>query len=282
MFLLTGYQSSLLNARRCKQLSRCEPAKKLVFRRIHCLAVQAIHLGATRVQPPLLLAQSLRADENPSNPLSKGMNTDARAQYFDLREGSDAADYFIDGAFMATEKLKAKYELHYVDTNVSGKSEQDWESFHLKGIYFPSEGKWGNTPYRTAVGLEWIKSFDNADRCIGLDSDVISPFGGVALHATPDLMLIPPVQHYVEYDGDEVNLTAARLIGLWKFSHGYWGKLHAKVPYDWDNNIAPASAEVQFGRMFNPRFGLYMEGLAGIGNDRSYDWGAGLGLRFIY
>jgi hypothetical protein len=231
---------------------------------------------------PLLYMQSVIAEENPSNPLSKGMNTDIRAQYFDLRHGSDATDYFVDGAFMATDKLKIKYELHYVDTNVTGKSEQDWESFHLKGIYFPREGKWGDTPYRTAVGLEWIQSFDNADKGIGLDSDVISPFCGVAIQASADLTLIPLVQHYVEYSGDEVSLTAARLIGLWKLSQGYWGKLDAKLPYDWDNEIAPASAEVQFGRMFNPRFGLYLEGLAGIGDDRAYDWGAGIGLRFIY
>jgi hypothetical protein len=56
-----------------------------------------------------------------------------------------------------------------------------------------------------------------------VDSDVISPFGGVALQATPDLMLIPLLQHYVQYDGDEINLTAARLIGLWRFDLGYWG-----------------------------------------------------------
>lgn len=111
---------------------------------------------------------------------------------------------------------------------------------------------------------------------------MISPFGGVALQATPDLMLIPLLQHYVEYDGDEVNLTAARLIGLWKLDRGYWGKLDAKLPYDWDDEVFPASAEVQLGRMFNPRFGLYFEGLAGLGNERAYNWGLGIGLRFIY
>jgi len=63
------------------------------------------------------------------------VNTDIRAQYLDLRDGSDLTDYFVDGGFMATEKLKVKYELHYWDTNVTGSSEQDWESFHLKGIY---------------------------------------------------------------------------------------------------------------------------------------------------
>jgi hypothetical protein len=69
---------------------------------------------------------------------------------------------------------------------------------------------------------------------------------------------------------------------LWSLSGGYWGKLDAKVPYDWDDETVPAIVEVQFGRMFNQGFGLYLEALAGVGDDRPYDWGAGLGLRFVY
>ncbi len=41
------------------------------------------------------LAQE-QAGENASNPLSKGMNTDVRNQYFDLRDGSERYDYFVD------------------------------------------------------------------------------------------------------------------------------------------------------------------------------------------
>ncbi len=29
-------------------------------------------------------------------------------------------------------------------------------------------------------------------------------------------------------------------------------------------------------------FGAYAEVLAGIGNDRPYDWGTGVGVRFVY
>ena len=108
---------------------------------------RALFLALTLSTPVALLA------ENPSNPLAKSVNTDIRAQYLDLRDDSDLTDYFVDGGFMATEKLKVKYELHYWDTNVTGSSEQDWESVHLKGIYFPTSGKWGNTSYRTAVGF---------------------------------------------------------------------------------------------------------------------------------
>jgi hypothetical protein len=227
-------------------------------------------------------AEGGAVSENASNPLSKGMNTDIRAQDFDLRGGADRTEYSVDGAFMASDKLKIKYEANYWDTDTSGRSEQDWESFHLKGIYYPKEGKWGNTPYRVATGLEWIKSSDNAELGIGGDSDLISPFFGVALKAGDNLTLIPLLQHYVEYNGDEVNLTAARLIGLWSLSDGYWSKLDAKLPYDWDGETAPATVEVQLGRMFSPGFGLYVEGLVGVGDDRPYNWGMGLGLRFVY
>lgn len=168
--------------------------------------------------------------ENPSNPLSKGKNTDLHGQYFDRRDGSERYDYYIDGAFMASDKLKIKYELHYWDTDVTGRSEQDWESFHLKGIYFPKEGRFGDTPYRLAVGLELIQSFDNQDKGIGGGSDIISPFVGVALGVSKDLMIIPLVQHYEEYDGPNVQLTAARLIGLWKLPNAYWASWTPKCP----------------------------------------------------
>ena len=55
------------------------------------------------------------------------------------------------------------------------------------------------------------------------------------------------------------------------------------MPVDWENdNAILASGEVQLGKMFTPSFGTYMEGLFGIGDDRPYDWGVGVGARFNY
>jgi hypothetical protein len=34
--------------------------------------------------------------------------------------------------------------------------------------------------------------------------------------------------------------------------------------------------------MFNPNFGVFAEALIGVGGDRPYDQGLGLGLRFNY
>jgi len=118
--------------------------------------------------------------ENASNPLAKVKNTDLRWQYVDRDDGR-VNDLFIDGAFMANDKLKIKYELHYWETNVTGSSENDWESITLKGIYFPTEGIRGKLKYRIALGLDWIVDMGNQDKGIGSGADQLAPFAGIAL-----------------------------------------------------------------------------------------------------
>lgn len=231
----------------------------------------------------LLLPTQILGQENASNPLAAVNNTDVRTQYFDLGD-SDRTDYFVDGAYMLTPKLKLKYELHYWNTDVTGGDESDWESFHLKPIYFPETwvGQWRDWKYKWAVGGEWIVDFDNADKGIGSGSDQIAPLAGIAL-SRGSTVLVPLVQHFVEYSGPDVNQTAFRLIGIQSFASNSWGKLDAKVPVDWANdNAIPATIEMQLGKTFSPSFGAYLDGLVGVGNDRPYDWGVGVGLRFNY
>ncbi|MFT5731328.1 MAG: hypothetical protein ACI8PB_005529 [Desulforhopalus sp.] len=114
--------------------------------------------------------------ENASNPLAAVNNTDLRTQYFDL-DDSDRIDYWVDGSYMLNPKLKLKYERHYWDTDVTGVDENDFESIHLKAIYFPTQGKWGAWNYKTAIGAEWIAGFGNEDLGIGSGSDQIAPQG---------------------------------------------------------------------------------------------------------
>ena len=220
------------------------------------------------------------AGENASNPLASVNNTDFRFQYFDLG-GPESSDYWLDGAYMLTPKLKLKYELHYWDTDVTGSDESDWESLHLKPIYFPTQGEWGTWKYKLAVGAEWIVDFGNEDKGIGSGSDQIAPLVGVAL-VKGDTVLVPLVQHFMEYDGPDVSTTAIRLIGIQSLPNNCWGKLDAIIPFDWEHDTIPATAEVQFGKMFTPSFGLYVDGLFGIGGDRPYDWGVGIGMRLNY
>ncbi len=224
-----------------------------------------------------------QAQENASNPLAKVKNIDVRWQHFDLVDGSRINDYFIDGAFMASEKLKIKYELHYWETNLTGRSESDFESVLLKGIYFPKEGVRGNLKYRVAVGLDWIVDLGDTDKGIGFGSDQVAPFVGIALGLPSRATLIPLVQQFISYSGEDVNITAFRLIGIQPLSAGKWFKLDVKIPIDWENdNEVPANAELQFGKNINRNLAFYVEGLVGLGGDRTYDWGAGAGVRFKY
>lgn len=223
------------------------------------------------------------AKENASNPLAKARYTDLRWQHFELRDGSSLNDFSVEGAFMAIDKLKIIYELHYWETDVTGRSENDWESLSLKGIYFPAEGAWGTWKYRLAVGLEWILDFDNQDKGIGSGSDILSPFAGVALLPRPGTILVPLVQQFFSYNGNDVNTTGPRLIAIQNLPQEWWLKGDIKVPIEWENdNAVPATVELQLGKHLSEGFALYADGLIGIGNDRPYNYGLGIGLRFKY
>ena len=84
-------------------------------------------------------------------------------------------------------------------------------------------------------------------------------------------------------DGPDVNTTSFRMIAIQSLPNKFWGKLDAKVPVEWVNdNEIPATFEVQLGKMFSSSFGTYVDGLVGIGGHRPYDWGVGVGVRFLY
>jgi len=205
------------------------------------------------------------ASENASNPLASVNNVDIRLQYFDL-DGAHRYDFWVaDGAHMLTPKLKLKYEVHYWSTDVTGSRESDIASLNVKPIYFPKQGKMGTWKYKLAVGLEWIQDFGNNDKGIGSGSDQLAPFVGVALIPREGTVLIPLVQHFMSYDGLDVNQTAFRLIAIQSFPKEFWTKIDVKVPINWENdNAIPASMEVQVGKMFSESFGVYVEGLVGV------------------
>lgn len=230
----------------------------------------------------VIMATVAISDENASNPLAKVKNTDLRWQYLAIGN-AHVNDMFIDGAFMAHDKLKIKYEMHYWETDTTGNSEQGWESVSAKGIYFPTEGEKGDLKYRLALGLEWIKDLGDQDKGIGSDADVLSPFGGIALGFESNTTLIPLVQQFWNYSGQDVNTTAFRLIAMQPMPRQMWLLLDAKISVDWENdNDIPASAELQLGKSISKNIALYAEGLVGIGSDSAYDWGTGIGLRFKY
>jgi len=219
---------------------------------------------------------------NASNPLAAVNNTDVRAKYFDLDQG-DRMDYYIDGAAMLTPKTKLKYELHYWDTDVTGRDENGWESASLKLIHFAKDGEFsGDRPYRLAIGLEWVKDLGDSDKGIGSDADLFAPLVGLAMVVRPGTTLIPLVQHFESYSGEDISETAFRLIALQTLPNKVWAKADLKASYDWENDKVPASFELQLGKSFTPAFGAYVDLQAGIGGNRPYDWATGAGLRFSY
>ena len=184
---------------------------------------------------------------------------------------------------MLREKINLKYELNYWDTDVTGSSKNGFESIVIKPIFFVKDGMRNKMKYRMAVGFDWTHDFDNDDKGIGGGSSTIAPFVGVALGLSEQMTLIPLVQHFLSYDGNSVNQTAFRLIGMQKLPQQMWLKLDAKLPVDWQHDEAiPATFELQWGKMFNARFGAYVDGLAGVGGDRPYDYGFGVGLRTMF
>jgi len=220
--------------------------------------------------------------ENASNPLAKVKNTDLRWQYFDTGNGH-INDLFVDGAFMANDNLKVKYELHYWETDLSGSSEQNLESTTLKAIYFPKDIQGDGRNYRVAVGIDWIVDHGEEEKAIGSGSDQLAPFVGLAIGYESGLSIIPLVQHFSNYNGDTVNMTAFRAIVMKPLPEKSWLKLDAKVPIDWENdNAIPATAELQLGRTYRKGLGAYADLLVGLGSDRPYDWGLGVGVRFSY
>jgi len=192
-------------------------------------------------------------------------------------------DIYVDGAFMANDKFKIRYELHYWETDLTGSSQSGWESLLLKGIWFPKEGVWGRATARMAVGLEWILDLGKEESGIGSGSNLLGPFVGVALGFKDGTTLIPLLQQFFSYSGTDVSTTGIRLIAIKPLQKKMWLKLDFIIPIEWENDGAiPANAELQLGKNFSKKVALYVDGLIGIGSDRPYDWGIGTALRITY
>jgi hypothetical protein len=219
-----------------------------------------------------------------SNPLASVSKLEGSWTYLDLDGGDDYQDFELNGSWMLHPKLKLNAEIHYASTDVTGSREHDWESLSIKPILFPYDTVLSETwKLRTAVGLEWILEFGHERQGIGVGADQLAPLFGLAFnHSGWDTTLIPLVQHFTEYSGNDVSATAFRLIGLQPLPDGQWLKLDAKILSDWENDSVPADIELQYGRMWGPRFGTFVSGLGGIGGDRQFDFGIEIGVRTFF
>ena len=96
------------------------------------------------------------------------------------------------------------------------------------------------------------------------------------------MTVIPLVQQFLSVSGEDVNITAARVIALQPLPRQRWLKADVIIPYDWETATIPAQAELQFGVNVNQQVALYVDVLVGLGHERIFDWGVGVGLRIKY
>ncbi len=54
------------------------------------------------------------------------------------------------------------------------------------------------------------------------------------------------------------------------------------MPYDWVNDAVPFNFELEFGKMFTRKVGVFAKVLGGIGVDRPFDWGSALAIRWRF
>lgn len=232
----------------------------------------------------VLLPNIASAAGNASNPLAAVNNLDLRWQGI-FPSAGNKYDYFIDGSQMLRPDVKLKYELHYNSNDFTGTQQHNFEKLVIKPLWFPYQTKLNATwAMKVAVGFDWIIDLGDSRKAIGAGADQIAPLAGVAFsHFPSGLVLIPLAQHFLSYNGStDINTTAARLIILKPFGAGYWVKGDIKVPYDWENDLWPASAEVQIGYNINKSIAVYSDVLVGVGSDRPFNSGVGFGFRYKY
>ncbi len=222
--------------------------------------------------------------ENASNPLAAVNNVDLRYQ-FKRADLGKTHDFFVDGAHMILPVLKFKYELRYKVTDVTGTTEYGFEKLVLKPIYFPYQTRLSeDVALRLAVGGELSLEFNNEDKGIGIGANRVAFFGAAAfMFPKIGLTVVPLIQQDLSFSGvTDVNTTTVRLIAIKSFENKSWLKVDLKIPFDHERGTVPASAELQLGYNLSKRWAVYIEGLVGIGNDRTFNGGVGVGVRFKY
>jgi len=141
-----------------------------------------------------------------SNPLSSVNKIDLTWNYTDSDSG-ETNDFAVEGSFMISPKVKLLYEVHYLETNITGTSENDWSSVNIKPVYFIKDAKINEDwAMRMAAGVELIIDFDNSAKGIGTGSDQIAPLFGFAFsRPASGTVLIPLIQHFTSLRATGVN-----------------------------------------------------------------------------
>jgi len=222
-----------------------------------------------------------------ADPIAKVNFIDLRVRSFDLEDGNDRTVYSIEGAHVVDPKFKLIYGARYWETDVTGRDRSGWGNFELQGIYFPKEGRWREMKYRTAVGFDLSIDGNNVDKGIGTGADIIGPLFAVGLQPKPDTLLIGVVKYLKSFDSDpgrDVEVTRFEFSAIQQLRriHG-WFRLDAQILINHENDDKSTTAlSFQLGKLFNPGFGVYVEGLLDIAGQKSIDNGFGIAVRFLF
>jgi hypothetical protein len=224
-----------------------------------------------------------------SDPTAGVNYQDVRYRYFDLESG-DKNSFETEGAFMLGPQLKITNELRYVETDSTGKSEQDFEQLKLKAIWLTPGQPFG-VKAKYALGVEWQKDLGDLKEGTGNGADIIAPLAGIGWVASDDDFIITLVQYFHSYDTDsdrkkDVRETGPRLLWIRSLPDiKGWFKADLKMSINHeDDNDFSQTLELQLGKMFSSSVGAYVELLLGddVLDTNAYDIGGGLGVRFMY
>ena len=136
-----------------------------------------------------------------------------------------------------------------------------------------------------------MKDLGNFEEGTGTGADMIAPLAGIGWIPDDRNFIITLVQYFYSYDTDsareeDVRETGPRLIWIRKLPDiGGWFKADLKMSIDHeDDENFDQVLELQLGKMFSPRIGIYGELLLGddVLDSSAYNVGGGLALRFMY
>ena len=246
--------------------------------------------SAYSAQDPETLAQEAAGGADASNPTAAVNFQDLRFRYFDLERGADKQSFETEGAYMLHPRFKTTNELRYVNTDRSGKTEQDFEELKLKGIFLTDIQPFG-IKAKLAMGIEWLKDLGDFEEGTGSGADMIAPLLGIGWIPDDKNFVITLVQYFHSYDTDsaredDIRETGPRLIWIRKLpTIGGWFKADLKMSIDHeDDEDFSQTLELQLGKMVSPRVGFYGEFFIGdeLLDTDAYDYGVGAAVRFMY
>ena len=224
-----------------------------------------------------------------SDPTAAVNFQDLKLRYFDLTKGNEESILEAEGSYVFSPALKLSHRLTGTRTNRSGDWETDLRELSLKPIFLHPIMPFG-IKAKFALGIEWLKDLGKFRDGTGTGADQIAPLIGIGWLPTEDDFVITLVQYFHSYDEndgvEDVRKTGPRLIYIRALpSIKGWGKVDLKTSIDHeDDNDFTQTLEFQLGTMVSDRIGIYGETFVGdsVLDTDAYDWGIGIGLRFLY